>query len=135
MKWHFVATNRIKSHQKVSDCSDYISRDRLFNKLCNRYKFSKEDNYFIKRVWLKHAQCHVNVVCYDAKFVMLSLLTDPRIRKEDYLFFGNDPLQPPPDNLNYIEDLNTGLAYTETYKHLITKPGKQILSICYIGGL
>ena len=49
-----------------------------------------------------------------AKNLMIELLTDPRIVDDDYLFFGNYPLQPPPDTLNYVGDLNTGRAYTET---------------------
>ena len=43
---------------------------------------------------------------------------------------------PPPEELNYIQDLNTGLAYTKTYKKLIKNPQKQILLpvIFYIDG-
>ena len=65
MKWHFVANNKLKSHQKLSDCSDYISRDRLLKKLRQRYNFTQDDGYYIKNVSLKHAKCDVNVVCYD----------------------------------------------------------------------
>ena len=58
---------------------------------------------------------------------MQSLLTDPRISDEDYSFFDDNPFQPPPTGLNHVQDLNTGLAYTETYKKLIKNPEKQIL--------
>ena len=43
------------------------------------------------------------------------------------IFFGNDPLAPPPAQLNMIKDLNTGKAYLKTYQKLITKLGKQVL--------
>ena len=64
------------------------------------------------------------------------MLTDPRIRDEDYLFWDNDPFAPPPGNLDYVKDVNTGLSYTETYRSLIKNPEKQILLpvIFYIDG-
>ena len=67
---------------------------------------------------------------------MVSLLTDPRITDEDYLFFGDNPHSPPPEKLNYIEDLNTGKAYLKTYNKLIVDPSKQVLLpvIFYIDG-
>jgi hypothetical protein len=43
------------------------------------------------------------------------------------LWFDDDPLAGPPDNLDYIADINTGRAYTETYRRLIKNPDKQIL--------
>ena len=50
--------------------------------------------------------------------------------------FDNDPFAPPPATINEIGNINTGRAYTETYKKLITKPGKQVLFpvIFYIDG-
>ena len=47
------------------------------------------------------------------------------------------PLPPPPEDLDYIRDINTGLAYTETWKKLIGKPGtKKVLLpvIMYLDG-
>jgi len=58
---------------------------------------------------------------------MQSFLTDPRITDEDYLFFDDDPFAPPPDNLDYIGDLNTVRSYIETYNALIKDPSKEIL--------
>ena len=73
----------------------------------------------------------------DAKALMVSLLTDPKIKDEDYMFFGDDPLAPPPDNLRYVKDLNTGCAYRKTFAKLITNVGKQVLLpvIFYIDGV
>jgi len=46
---------------------------------------------------------------------------------KDYGFFNDDPFAPPPDDLNYIADLNTGLSYRKTYEKLIKDPSKEIL--------
>jgi len=43
---------------------------------------------------------------------------------------------PPPKNLNYMMNLNTGLSYSKMYEKLITNPGWQVLLpvIFYIDG-
>ena len=76
------------------------------------------------------------IVWNDAKAVIISLLTDPRIRDEDYLFWNNDPFSVPPDQPEEIGDLITGKAYIETYKTLITGGGKKVLLpvLFYIDG-
>ena len=79
---------------------------------------------------LPHAKTWVKVVCYDVETVIIWLLTDPRIKESAYMFFGNNPLLLPPENLNYVEGLNTGLAYTETYKKLITNWANRCYILC-----
>jgi hypothetical protein len=59
--------------------------------------------------------------------MLRSILTDPRVSEKDYLFFDDDPFAPPPLDLDYIQDINTGLSYRETYRKRITNPRKQIL--------
>ena len=54
---------------------------------------------------------------------IVSLLTDPRIRNRDYLFFDQDPTAPPPEKVKFIEDINTGEAYLESYKKYIVDKG------------
>ena len=68
--------------------------------------------------------------------VIQSLLADPRIMAKDYLFFDSDLFAPPPEDLNYIRDMNTGKCYIDTYNNLITNPQKQILvpTILYVDG-
>ena len=46
----------------------------------------------------------------------MSLLTDPRLCDDDYLFFDDNPLQPLPKDITEIRDLNTGEAYKPTKK-------------------
>ena len=41
----------------------------------------------------------VSIPCHDFQAVLLDMLSDPRIKDEDYLFFDDDPLaDPPPDS-------------------------------------
>ena len=51
------------------------------------------------------------------------------------MFFDNDPLAEPPEKLIFLGDLNTGDAYLETYRKLITKPNQVLLPVpLYIDG-
>ena len=53
-------------------------------------------------VWWKKAQDNV-----------LSLLTDPRWMDEGWLYFDDNPFAPPPDNHDFVDDINSGNAYRE----------------------
>ena len=108
--------------------SEYISRSMLFKKLILRYNLAGKVN-IVKAITLPSSRAQARIIKNDAKSMLQSLLTDPRILDEDYLFFNDDPLSSPPEDgeLEFIGDINTGLAYTETYKVLIKKPGKQVL--------
>ena len=127
MLWHFRASGKIRPHQTLSSCRHYVSRKTIFRHLRKRYNMLEAHFSKVKTITLPFSQAKVNLVLNDAEHVLQNMLTNPRIRKKDYLFFNNDPFSPPPESLDYIKDLNTGLAYTETYKKLITKPGKQVL--------
>ena len=125
MKWHFVSNGTINERQPVSHCTEFIGREKLFDMLKIRYNCI-QDYRTVEKITLPHSRSKADIVCHDAKAEMISLLTDPRIKDSDYLFFANDPLASPPQQLNYVEDLNTGRAYTATYHKLITKPGQQV---------
>jgi len=87
-----------------------------------------EEGYINKTVIvLPSTKAEAKIICNDAKMVVQSLLVEPRATPEDYLVFDEDPFAPPPEELDYIADLNTGKRYLETWEKLITKPGKQIL--------
>ena len=87
-------------------------------------------------VRLPHRKEVVKVPCHRAIDCLERLLTDPRITDDDYCFFDDDPRAPPPDDLDYIGDINTGSAYVDTYKKLVDTPGKEQLMgvIFYIDG-
>ena len=126
MEWHLRETGELEERQKLGACSGFISREKLLNKLRKRYHMDKKYAKSTSIV-LPHTKAKVDVWHHDARDLVLSLLTDPRWKDKDWLYFDDDPFAPPPPDLDYIADLNTGEAYLETYKQLITKPGKQIL--------
>jgi len=125
MEWHLKANGDIHPWEKVSGCKDFRSRKSVFDFLRKRYNMENGHNN-ISRIVLPSSKASVNVVWTDAKKVLQSLLTDPRIRPSDYIFDANDPFAGP-QALNYVTDLHTGKGYAATYKKLITHPEKQIL--------
>ncbi|CAB9525480.1 hypothetical protein SEMRO_1682_G290880.1 [Seminavis robusta] len=131
MEWHFKECGKLAEHQSLGECKEFISRKKLMKKLKTRYNMGKKYAQPIEKV-LPHTKSKVKIYRRHARDLVESLLTDPRWKDEDWLFFDNengepDPFAPPPNDLKQIGDLNTGLAYRETYKKLITKPDKQIL--------
>ena len=136
MEWHFKQTGVLHEQEKLGDTKDYLSRKVLIPKLAARYHKDPKMLLQIKDMVLPSSRSKVRIVWHDARDCVVSLLTDPRLQDKDYLFFDDDPFAPPPDDLDYIGDVNTGSAYIETYKKLITRPGRQILVpiIMYIDG-
>ena len=136
LDWHFRVTGQLEPSQSISECDSYITRKKLFKSLRTRYNFKEGMYNNTHEMTLPHSQSRAKVVWNDAGAVIRSLLTDPRITDDDYLFFGDNPLQGPPNNLNYVQDLNAGRAYTATYHSLIARPDKQVLLpvIFYIDG-
>jgi hypothetical protein len=135
MHWHFVSQNRLRVHEPVSQCSDYISQQKIYTLLRERYNYT-EGYHQATQVVLPYLRARAEIIWNNAENCMISLLTDPRITPDDYLFWGNSPLDPPPESVNYLQDLNTGRAYLQSYRKLVTKPGKQVLLpvIFYIDG-
>ena len=135
MKWHLECSGDLHYSQSVRQSPAFITRDKLFKMLRERYSYDKL--YHQETIiTLPHSKARALIVWNDAKAAMTSLLTDPRITDDDYLFFEDNPLSSPPNQINYVEDLNTGRAYTKTYKKLIKKPGEQVLLpvLFYIDG-
>ncbi|CAB9531417.1 hypothetical protein (Partial), partial [Seminavis robusta] len=104
---------------------------KLMKKLKTRNNMGKKYAQPIQKV-LPHTKSKVKIYRRHSRDLVESLLTDPRWEDEDWLFFDNkngepDPFAPPHNDLKQIGNLNTGLAYRETYKKLITKTDKQIL--------
>ena len=133
--WHFVANRDIRPHEKLSQAPNFWSRDKIYAKLRERY--NRAEGYGnITEIVLPSNYTKARIVWNDAQMVIQSLLTDPRIMAKDYLFFDSDPFAPPPEDLNYIADMNTGKCYIDTYNDLITNPQKQILvpTILYVDG-
>lgn len=133
MEWHLKASKKLHPHEALGNSQHYLSRKSVFQFLEKRYNMHKNYNQ-VARIVLPSSKASVNVVCTDVKMAIQSLLTDPRIRANDYLFHGNDPFAAPQES-NFVGDLNTGKAYIATYKRLITKPNQILFPILvYIDG-
>ena len=86
MHWHFTMVGQIHEAQNVRQSSEFIAREKLFNRLQKRYNYDKFYRQVIQ-ITLPHSKAKAKIVWNDAQAVMTSLLTDPQITDNDYLFF------------------------------------------------
>ena len=115
-KWHLA-------HIKATK---FVTKNFLIKTLEARYNMAKCQP-IEKKLVLPHSEARIKLICHDFLGQLQSLLTDPRIKDADYLFFNDDPLAPPPEEFVSVGEVNSGLCYRETYKALITDPTKQLL--------
>ena len=134
MEWHLQESGKLGRHEPLGKSKYFVSRDKLMKKLRKRYDMDKQ--YAKSRtIVLPHTNSKVTIWKKLARDNVLSLLTDPRWKDEDWLYFDDDPFQKPPKNWPYVEDLNTGEAYQKTYEALIKKPNQILVAIpLYIDG-
>jgi hypothetical protein len=134
MQWHFNAIRRNRHVTYVgNDCP--ISREKLLKKLFKRYNMEGLVNCSCQ-ITLPSSGAKVKIMTNSMEWCLQSLLTDPSIADDDYLFHNNDPFCPPPEESLVVGDINTGQAYCESYQKYIKIPGKQVLLpvIFYIDG-
>lgn len=135
MEWHLKESGLVRDHESAAASRHFIGREVMLDRLKRRYNF--ENKYpFQKRVKLPTSGTVVKITCHDAGAVLQSLLTDPRLRDGDYMFFDDDPRAPPPEKITKLKDLNTGSAYRDTHKILIdpTKRQQLLATPLYIDG-
>ena len=128
MLWHLKQSKKLREHETLSDFPHFIGRKTLMKRLAKRYNYENKFPYQ-KALLLPVSGTKVNITCHDAKATLQRLLTDPRIKPMDYLFWDQNPLAPPPENLDYVMDLNTGKAYLDTYALLVTEEGQQLMGV------
>ena len=134
MEWHLKETGKLKSNETLGDAEGYQHRKTLMKWLFKRYNLTKMIPTIVT-IKLPSSKAVASIPMCDAKDCIVSLLTDPRFSAEDYLFFNNDPLSKPPENLLHLGDLNTGDAYLKTYERRITKSNQVLLAVpFYIDG-
>ena len=131
MEWHLRSTNRLLPRQNIAEFPSYVSRKTLLARLKKRYDYTNIMNPSTTPVYLPHAKTIVDVVHHSPEGMLMSLLTDPSVKDEDYWLDLYNPFAGPPDNLPYIADLQTGRSYLETRKALITKPNQILLPIIW----
>ena len=134
MEWHLRDKGLLLDGDTVAQCDSFISRKVLIKYMKKRYHMV--DKFpFVKELILPHSRAKVNVVCALARDCIESLLTDPRLQDDDLSLFNQDPLAPPPEDLDYVADLNTAQAYCNGHKEYVTKPNQLGVGIIwYIDG-
>ena len=135
LEWHLREIGHLPGQEfTLKDAKDYSTYETLMKNLSKRYNCDALKPE-IKKVRLPNSKSVVNIPVRNAKDVIVSLLTDPRIGDDDYLFFDDDPLAEPPENPIHLEDLNTGDAYLATYEEMIEEKGEVLLPVpIYIDG-
>ena len=137
MEWHLRETGELTPHMQLGDYTNYHTRKTIINKLNIRYngpaanstrtKQKPKPLFNTKHTVLPVSKAKVELIYHDARDCIVSLLTDPRFTDDDWQHFDNDPLAPPPDDLQYYGDTLTSEAYLATHKELIKDPTKQML--------
>jgi len=126
-EWHIQAIKGFNGPISLGDHPEFIGRKTIYKALYKRYNVHGKV-CIPQSVTLRSSRTKYLVVKNSAEWCIQSLLTDPRITDDDYLFFNNSPYQPPPQYTNtHVGDINTGEAYFQTWAKYITKPGIQAL--------
>ena len=134
LEWHLKETKQLAAHESLKDSYKFCHRKPLMKQLLKRYNLEPMIPK-LKQLTLPYSGAVVTIPYRDAKDCIVSLLTDPRVKDEHYLFWNQNPVAPPPENVVYLADLNTGEAFLQSYKKYITKPNQAILMIkFYIDG-
>jgi hypothetical protein len=97
--WHLKEIGVLGEHEPLSKSATYVSQNSLFKFLWKRYNMM-EGWGKVTEITLSSSKSWVKVISNDFACVAQHLLTDPQIKWDDYLWFDNDPLAPPPDNLD-----------------------------------
>ena len=136
IEWHFWQSGKLSEYEKLGECPLYIVRETLLKWLNKCYNMEMKKPY-TKLVKLPVSGQTMRLTLHDTAAVIQGLLTDPRLKDADYLFYDNDPLAPPPKSHTTLGDLNTGKAFQHTYKALKIDPskGEQLMPlVLYIDG-
>ena len=95
MEWHLKATGYLHPNETLGDAkTEYLSRETIIAKLTERYAMRRKLAHPIKTI-LPSSRASVDIWCWSAQAQMESILTDPRWKDDDWLFFNDDPLPPP----------------------------------------
>lgn len=124
MQWHKESIENTPSLTAFASSITpqmHITRESLFKKLFNRYNMTDPQLNRSSHIFLPHSQSSVEIITNDLGWCMQSLLTDPSICDEDYLFHNNDPFSFPPQERSLVGDINTSRAYYHSYRDYIEK--------------
>ena len=135
LMWHLKRSGLAAEHETSRDCAHFIGRKVMLKRLERRYNMGNKQPYK-KRIKLPVSGTTVEITCHSIEGAMQRLLTDPRITSGDYLLFDDNPRAPPPEELTYVADVNTGKAFLETHAALIDPATRKQILLCpfYIDG-
>ena len=123
--WYFEETGKRVVDEPVGQVPDYVSRATLIQMLANRYNMT--DKFpFERKLRLPHCGAEIKVVCFEARHIVWRLLTDPRLTDEDFCFYHDNPLAPPPEIMTTVGQLHTGEAYRNAYTKYVRDPDRQM---------
>lgn len=91
MKWHLRTIRRKKIKGNFSN-KTILSRHKLYMSLYERYNMFADTVNVIHEITLPYSRARAKIVTNSAEWCLQSLLTDPRILDEDYLFHNDNPL-------------------------------------------
>jgi hypothetical protein len=127
MEWHFQAILPQKFYTSLGNYPEYIGKKKIYKLLLERYNVAGKVSIPLE-ITLPSTRTVAKLIKNKAEWCIQSLLTDPRITDNDYLFFNNNPFCGPPQYEEIpLGDINTGTAFAATWKKRITRPGKQVL--------
>jgi hypothetical protein len=134
MEWYLRAEGLLPDHVPLGQSMYFIPRKKLMQMLKKRYNMTSKYATTVKFT-LPYSRSVVDVIVHQARDCVHSILTDPRWKDDDWLYFDDDPFAPPPDDLGYVADLNTSLSYIATHRRLITKENQILVPLpLYIDG-
>ena len=86
LEWHLKETKQLREGESLKDTDKYFHRKTLMKHLMKRYNMEgllpKQ-----KQITLPFSKATVSIPYCDAADCIVSLLTDPRFKVHDYLFF------------------------------------------------
>ena len=128
-EWHLKATGLLHEGESVTNSPHFISRERLFKLLRERYNMQSGYN-LVRKIVLPSSKTKATMVLNEAHKVIGDLFTDPRIKDDDYLFWDpDDPFALPPQQLDYVADVNTGQCHLDTVHELIDGPNQLAVGV------
>lgn len=132
--WYLRTSGKIQPNEQLKDNNEHVSRSVLLDQLSARYNM--EDKFPTqKAVILPFTGTKVDLVTYDAAACIESLLSDPRLKDSDFLFYDNDPYAEVPVHKPMYGDVNTGMAHIEAIRKYKKAPNQVVLPIImYIDG-
>ena len=90
LEWHLKESGALHRHETLGALEAYPRRQTLISTLIPRYNLKGLETT-MKKVRLPSSKAVVSVPCRDAGACIVSLLTDPRIKDDDYLFLMTIP--------------------------------------------